>query len=177
MHRIQQWPCLFAAHFLPHFRRPSANLLFDRIQGGNAFHRLDGDRRLVRLDQVIKLAANMRHARSFLNGSVLIELVKPGEGIGLQDTLKGGQMLLRMFSSAVGRVCEPGCRHIQRSRGAIIANVGPETPRLGLAVAGSKYGDGRIVSMQLVGGHHIAPQCFDQRELVTGCYRLPTWPA
>ena len=81
----------------------------------------------------------------------------------MQDTLKVGQMLLRMFASAVGRVCEPGRGRIQRPRRTIIANISPQPASLGLAVAGSKHRHGRIVSMQFFGGHYIAPQCFDQR--------------
>jgi hypothetical protein len=70
VHRLQRRPRFFDAYFLTRFRRPSANPIFNRTRRGDAFHRFDRDWRLLRLDQVMELAANMRHARSLLKGPV-----------------------------------------------------------------------------------------------------------
>ena len=52
--------------------------------------------------QVVELAADGGHARSFLNRAVLIKLPVTGEGICLQNAAEVGQMALRMFSLAMG---------------------------------------------------------------------------
>src|SRR5271168_4516817 len=115
------------------------------------------------LHQIEELAPDMRHARSFLYQAVFIELVEASVGVGLKDATEVCQVPLRMFSLAVRRVGEPDCRSIERTGGAIVANVGPEPARLGLAGAWSKHGNRRVVAVQLVGRQDVAAQDLDQR--------------
>jgi hypothetical protein len=88
----------------------SLDLLLRSVERGYAMHCFGGDGRVMRLHQVEELAPDVRHAWSFLNRAALVKLVEAREGVSLQDALELGQMPLRMFALAVGRVCEPHSR-------------------------------------------------------------------
>jgi hypothetical protein len=77
------WPAPFVGRF-------SLDLLFDPVKRGDALHGLSGDRRLVRLHQIKKVAPYVGHAWSFLNRSTLIQLIKAGECVRLKDALELG---------------------------------------------------------------------------------------
>ena len=85
------------------------------------------------LHEIEKLAANMRHAGSFLNCSAFIKPIKTCEGVSLQYAFIVGQVLLRMFAFSVRRVCKPYRRRGLIACRTVIANVGPESTYLGPA--------------------------------------------
>jgi hypothetical protein len=92
----------------------------------------------MRLHQVEKLAPDVSHTWSFLNRTAFVKLVKASKRVDLQDALELGQMTLRMFTLAVGRVGEPhSWRGLVACR-AVVANIGPEAASLGLAVSRCK---------------------------------------
>jgi hypothetical protein len=71
-------------------------------------------------------------ACGFHDPAAFVEMMEPSIRIGLQDTGKMAQMLLRMFSLAIFRVGEPhGRRHITARR-SIVAHIGPQPRSLGL---------------------------------------------
>src|SRR5260370_9272896 len=125
VHGLDQWGGAGVAHTAGCVRRASSDLLLDRIEKRDAFDGFGCDRRLVRLHQVEELAPDMRHARSFLYQAVFIELVEARVGVGLEDATEVCQVPLRMFALAVRRVGEPDCRSIERTGGAIVADIGP----------------------------------------------------
>ena len=94
------------------------------------------------------LASNRRtcaaHApsRRLLHAAALVNLVEPGEGIGLQRAAEIAQMLLRMFPAAIRRVRKPHCRSFLAGGRTIIANISPQPPGLRLACPGASTGTG-----------------------------------
>ena len=88
-------------------------------------------------------------ARDFVDIALFVQMMKSRVGIGLQRTLKFGQMLPGMFALAIFRVSEPHGWSGLHASGAIVANIGPEHAGPGLAVAGSKHRNRRIIGMYL----------------------------
>jgi hypothetical protein len=72
-------------------------------------------------------------------------------------------MLFRVLALAVRRVSKPHGRRSTVARGTIVANISPQAPRLGLAVARRQHRHRRVVRVQLASFHHVAMQRFDQR--------------
>jgi hypothetical protein len=88
----------------------------------------------VGLLQVVELAPHVRPTGDFLDPTIFfMELIESSIGIGLQRTLKRTQMLLGKFTLAIGRVREPHGRCRRVACRPIIANIRPQTARLGLA--------------------------------------------
>ena len=88
----------------------------------------------MRLFQIVEVAPHVGPTRGLLNATALVELIEPRVGIRLQDATELLQMPLRMFPFAIRRVGEPYRGRRPIARGTIIANVGPQSPRLGLAL-------------------------------------------
>ena len=126
--------------------------------------------------QVVELAPDVRQTGRFLNATIFVELVETGVGIGLKNAAEIAQMLLRMFSLAIGRVGKPHRRSRRSAAATIIANIGPEPARLRLPVSRGQHRNRRVVGVQLVSRHHIAAQSFDQWLQQAGWLHRPTWP-
>jgi hypothetical protein len=73
----------------------SPDLCFDGVERSDTLHRFEGDGRLRRLMQVIKLPPHMRPAGGFPD-LLAIQVMKPGIAIRLQDPLEGLQVCLWM---------------------------------------------------------------------------------
>src|SRR6266702_3166727 len=82
-------------------------------------------------------------------------------------------MLLRMLALAVGRICKPhSTRSLVASR-TVIADIGPEPARLGLACSRREGRQRSIVAVQLVRIEHMAAQNFDHRFKQRCCLAHP----
>src|SRR5271156_6509009 len=104
---------------------------------------------------VIELAPCMSPACGFDDPAAFVEMMKSSIGIGLQNSGKGVQMLLRMFSLAILCVGEPhGWRHIT-SRWSIVAHIGPESRSFGLACAGRQHRNRRVIAVYLRSCEHV----------------------
>src|SRR5271156_3137948 len=104
---------------------------------------------------VIELAPCMSPACGFDDPAAFVEMMKSSIGIGLQNSGKGVQMLLRMFSLAILCVGEPnGWRHIAARR-SIVAHIGPEPRGFGLACAWSQHRNGRVITVYLRSREHV----------------------
>ena len=123
--------------------------------------------------QIEEVAADVRHAWSFLNGAGGVELVETGESVSLKNAAELGQMLLGMFSLAVRRVREPDGRRGLIAGWTAVADIGPEPCDLGFSSAGFKNRKRRVIAMQLVGIHHIAAKGFDYRVKQRGSFADP----
>src|SRR5437764_13155484 len=105
---------------------------------------------------VVPLATRVRHAGCLDDFPGLIQWRISSKGVGLQNTGKVLQMLLRMFALAVGRVGKPDRRRSRVSRGSVVAHVHPQSAGLGRALAGREHRYRNVIAMQLVGGKCIA---------------------
>ena len=96
---------------------------------------------------VIELAPCMSPACGFDDLATFVQMMKSSIGIGLQNTRKGAQMLLGMFSLTILCVGEPDSwRHIT-ARWSIVAHIGPEARGFGLACARSQHWNGRVIGV------------------------------
>ena len=127
--------------------------------------------------QVVELAPRVRPAGRFLNRAVLVEGVEAGVGIGLQHAVEVGQVRLRMDALAVGRVGKPHGRRRRCRRWPVVAHIGPQARRSGLAIARRQHRDRRIVGVQLCAGQDVAPNRIDQAGAAARWPRRPSWPA
>src|SRR6478672_241335 len=73
--------------------------------------------------------------------------------VGLQDAGEGGQMLLRMLAASVARGVIDRRRRRRSGEGAVIADIGPDTP--GHALTFCQDADGGVVAMQALGREHM----------------------
>src|ERR1700692_2634517 len=96
---------------------------------------------------VVELAPGMSPACNFVDGAVSVKMMESGVRIRLQCTRIILQMPSRMFALAVFRVSEPHGWSSGITCRTIIAYVGPQSAGLGLAVAGSKHWNRRIVGV------------------------------
>src|SRR5690606_18631366 len=104
------------ARLLALFCGLTADLLFDRIQLADAIERLERERRLRGLMDVVELSPHVRPARRFFDRMLRIivveQPVEAGGPVGLQHALEGLQARARMHACAIWAVCEPLCRRI-----------------------------------------------------------------
>jgi len=105
----------------------AANLALDSVELADTLDGFAGDRRRVRLLQVVELAPPVRPAGYFLDAALGIELVESRIGVGLQGSAKLPQMPLGMLALAIGRVGKPRRWRGPISRRAIIAYTLPST--------------------------------------------------
>jgi hypothetical protein len=68
-----------------------------------------------------------------------------------------------MLAFAIRRVGEPHCRGLLAAGGPVIADIGPQPPRLGLDVARFQHRYGQVVTVQFLSTEDIALQRGDQR--------------
>ena len=92
-----------------------------------------------------------------------VQLVEPGVRICLQHAVEAGKVSLWMETFSVGAIGEPDCRRQRRTRVAVIAHVGPQTPSFRLFMAGQQHWDRRIIGMKLAVGQNILLQALFQR--------------
>jgi len=67
-HGLKQRPGTCVAILVPLFGGTASNFLFDPVESPDAFYCLGCDRPLMSDHQIEELAADVRHARSFVNG-------------------------------------------------------------------------------------------------------------
>ena len=97
-------------------------------------------------------------------------MMKARVRIRLQCTRVILQMPSRMFTLAIFRVSEPYGRSSGITRRTIIPHIGPQSACLGLAVAGSKHWNRRIVGMDLRCSKNVLPDLIDEgSKQLTGC--------
>ena len=159
----------------PQISRLATYLILDRIQGTDPAQSFCGCWRCVNNMNLVELASGMCPTRGLVD-VFSIQVMKACIGIRLKSALEGLQMLAGMFPLAIRRVRKPyGWRSLFTSR-PVVANVCPEAARLGLAVAGSKNGHGRVVGVQLAAGENMLLNRVDKRtEQIAGA-RLPSRP-
>ena len=125
--------------------RLATNLTFYVVELSDTLDGLAGSGSAVGHMDVVQITPRMSPACAFPDPAAFVEMMEPSVGIGLQDTGKMAQMLLRMFSLAIFRVGEPhGRRHITARR-SIVAHIGPQPAGLGLTCAGSQHRNGRVI--------------------------------
>ncbi|KAF2174632.1 hypothetical protein K469DRAFT_686407 [Zopfia rhizophila CBS 207.26] len=78
--------------------------------------------------------------------SCFVEIVEPGISVRLQDPRVSGQVPVRVLGCAVPRIPEHRRRWCRPGKGPVVAHIGPEAGRDGLA-AGHEW-DGGVVAMQ-----------------------------
>src|SRR5438132_777018 len=92
----------------------------------------------------------MRPACRFLNAPVFVKLVESSVGISLQRAAELPQVPLGVLAFAIRRIGKPhGGRGLISCR-TIIANIRPQPPRLGLAVAAACTMQSHFVQLNLV---------------------------
>jgi hypothetical protein len=117
----------------------------------------------MRLLQIVEVTPHVRPARRVLDANICIELIESRVGIGLQRPAKLFQMLRRVLAFAIRRVGEPHGGRGGVARRTIIADIGPQASRLGLALARRQHRHRRVVGVQFAGGRHVATHRFHQR--------------
>src|ERR1700752_1417614 len=110
------------------------------------------------LFQIKELAPHMGPARRFDDLAAVIEMMKAGISVGLQNPTESLQMLPGMLPFAIGRVRKPHGRRRAVARRAIITNIRPQPTRLGLAPSWRQYRDRRIVGVDLRCRQHMLSQ-------------------
>jgi hypothetical protein len=83
-------------------------------------------------------------------------------GIGLQCTLEGCEVLMRMLARAVRSISKPHARGCRLPSGSLIPDIPPQASCLGAPFAWLQYQNKRIVGMQLRCAHHLLAQRFVQ---------------
>ena len=131
-------PAALVAHREALFGREAVDLALDGEQGIDALDCLDRDRRFLQPRQVEELASPMRPAGRLDDRSALarglVEPVEPGIGIRLHQADIAGQVTLGMLAAAVGRVEERRRRRIGSAERLVVAHIGPQPSRAGLAL-------------------------------------------
>ena len=72
-------------------------------------------------------------------------------------------MLSWMLATPIRRIGKPHCWRRAVACWTIIANIGPHTTQLGLAVAGCQHRNRRVIGVQLASAHDVAVQGFHRR--------------
>ena len=111
---------------------------------------------------VEELAPRMGPARG-LDDVAAIEFVEAGIAVRLQNAFEGFEMLLGMFTLAVGRVAIECGRRRRAPVRTLVAHIDPEPSRFRLAGAGRKHRDRRVVAVNDVAGEDMAAERGDQR--------------
>src|SRR5580704_19715345 len=97
----------------------------------------------------------MRPAGGLDNPSAGEQLVEPGIAVGVNDAAEVRQMGLWMFALPVRRIAEQSRRRPRASEWPLIANVGPQPARLGLAGARCEDRHRGVVDVQGVTGEDV----------------------
>lgn len=118
---------------------------------------------------VVKLPAHVDPACGLFDRMirilVVVEAVKSGITIGLQDPDEVLQMLARVLALAIRGVGEPDRRRIGAARRSIITNVAPQAALPGRPSARTEHGYRGIVAVNLVGIEHVVPdRCYQRIE-------------
>ncbi len=136
--------------------------LLSRTYERNAFDRFGCGRRWVSNMDLVELAPSMGPAGDLVNGSSFVKMMEAGIRTGLQRALVELEVLPGTLTVSIGRVSEPHCGRGRIARRPIIANIGPESSGLGLAVAGLEHRDRGVVSMQLACRQNVIAYSFNQ---------------
>src|SRR5665213_2727298 len=150
---LQEWRGMRLTYGEAFIRQLPPDLIFQGIQGADAFKCLERLRGALGRMYIEEFAARMRPA-SRLDQWVLhtiVQAVEPTIGIGLQDTAERLQMSSGSLALAIRRITKPHRRWIGTAGGSVIAHIGPKSSGAGLAGTGSQNADRGVVGVQLVG--------------------------
>jgi hypothetical protein len=112
---------------------------------------------------LVELAPRVGPAGYFIDVAIPVQGMEPGIGICLKSALEVLQVSLRMLTLAILRIGKPdGWSGVLAGR-PVVAHVRPEPGRPGLATAGRKHRDRRVVGMQLVACEHVLLNRVHQR--------------
>src|ERR1700721_2844087 len=101
MHRFEQRSRSCLANLSSFCGRSSPDLFLDPVQLRDTIESFFGNRRLMRLIQIVKLAAHMRPTRVLKDSAVFVKSDEARIAIGLQDVAIVFQMICRMLAFAV----------------------------------------------------------------------------
>ena len=90
-----------------------------------------------------------------------IELLVPAIGVGLEDPAPPLKVALGMGAAAVARIIEHRCRRCGTAERSIVADIGPTSPGIGLALGQHRHG--RVVAMQPLAGEDMSFDALDDR--------------
>src|ERR1700733_15267650 len=117
----------------------------------------------------MELAPCMGPAGDLIDGAIAVKMMEAGVGVCLKASLEVLQMSPWMLALAILRVRKPDGRSGIFSGRPVVADVGPEACRPGLATAGRKHGNRRVVGVKLASCEHVLLNRVDQgREQLTG---------
>src|SRR5262245_31847416 len=101
----------------------------------------------MRFKQIMKLPPDMCPTGNLNNLAILVKSIEACIPIGLQCSSIVAQVLERMLRLAIRRIGKPNGGRVRTSCRSVISNVGPQSPRLGLAVSRGQYGDRNIIAV------------------------------
>jgi hypothetical protein len=135
------------------------DLGFDGVEGADPVEGFLGDGRTVGLVHVEELAADVGPASGLGDPPAFIQAVEAGVAIGMQDSGEASQVGDGTFAAAIGRVAEQRGRRSVASKGALVADVGPQPSGPRPPGTGRQHRDRGVVGMQ----HRRAQQISLQR--------------
>ena len=167
-----KWSAAFLAHDAARIGATAADRLLDRIECGDAFERLAGDRRVAVFGDIEELAPQMRPAEGerdrLLAGSAGNRLIG-GISVALHDAAIGPEELKRMDRSATGSVAVGDRRRVGSAPGPVVAGDGPEVSLLDAAAAGIEHRRHRLVDRDPARGQNdLAQPQIDRLQLGGG---------
>src|SRR5690606_34094619 len=125
------------------------------VEQGDLLQEVRGQWRRPADMDIVDLAAGMGPAGGLLYPTGGVDLVIPGKGIGLQHTAEVLQVCLWMNALAIRRVPEPGGRCCRAAMRSIIANIGPQSTLLRLALAWCQNRHRRVIGVQFARSKHM----------------------
>jgi hypothetical protein len=135
--------------------RRSSGLLLNGVELRDAPDRLIGDRGSLGPMDVDELAPDMGHAGDLADLARPVKLVEPGIAVGMPPAAISCEMILRAPTLSIGREaipaggrgvavrCGEGAPWVRRS---LVAAIGPQPRRRGLAGAGRQYSQGSVAA-------------------------------
>ena len=147
MQALQPWLGMLLPYLSSLVWRLAPDRGFDGIQFANPLQYFLGKGGGPGHVYVIKLPATVCPARCLDDPARLVQCMKAGIGIGLQDASEVRQVRLRVASLAVRGIGKPHCRRHGGTGWPVIAHIGPEPPRLRLATARCQDRDRGVIGM------------------------------
>jgi hypothetical protein len=108
--------------------------------------------------QIKELTPHMGPTSCFLNAAAVIQPVEAGVRIRLQSAMEAGQMPVRMFAAAIGRVSEPDRRSRRIASRAIVTNIRPQAAQLRFPITWRQHRDWGVVGMQFAPARTYCPR-------------------